>query len=103
MSWYKEQLLNPNRQKKRLEILSRDKFQCVICADDTQQLHVDHRIYISGKKPWEYENNHLQTLCAKCHWEKSRKKATFIKTKDGAYRSPNPITPKRPGSHNVTQ
>lgn len=64
---YKEQLLHPNWQRKRLEILSRDEYECVCCGDKESTLHVHHRIYIKGRKVWEYENEQLETLCHKCH------------------------------------
>lgn len=31
------------------------------------ELHVHHCYYISGRKPWEYEDALLITLCKKCH------------------------------------
>lgn len=31
------------------------------------QLHIHHKYYIKGKKPWEYDNEALVTLCADCH------------------------------------
>ena len=30
-------------------------------------LHIHHNYYISNRKPWEYENSALVTLCASCH------------------------------------
>lgn len=66
-SEYSKLLRDPRWQKKRLEILNRDKFQCVLCGNDNETLHVHHKIYKSGKKPWEYENSLLVTLCDGCH------------------------------------
>ena len=31
------------------------------------QLHVHHKQYFKGRKPWQYENDQLQVLCHKCH------------------------------------
>lgn len=64
---YKEQLLHPNWQKKRLEILSRDKFKCTVCEDDDSTLHVHHKRYIKGRLAWDYENSNFCTLCHACH------------------------------------
>lgn len=30
-------------------------------------LNIHHKYYIKGKKPWEYDNNALITLCEDCH------------------------------------
>lgn len=91
-NWYSEQLKDPRWQKKRLEILSRDGWACVLCKDDTINLQIDHLHYVSGKKPWEYSNESLQTLCERCHYDKSAKR---IVKKDGAYRPlrlrPSPV------------
>ena len=64
---YKEQIKHPKWQKKRLEILERDNFQCQSCFDKEKQLHVHHLKYEKGKKIWGYENNKLITLCSSCH------------------------------------
>lgn len=64
---YAEQLKSPKWQKKRLEILERDKFTYLSCGDTEKQLHVHHGIYLKGKMAWEYENETLHTLCCDCH------------------------------------
>jgi 5-methylcytosine-specific restriction endonuclease McrA len=64
---YKEKLQSPKWQKKRLEILQRDNFQCVECGDTESQLHVHHIMYKKGLDPWDYENELLNTLCSTCH------------------------------------
>jgi len=64
---YAEQLKSPKWQKKRLEILERDKFTCRICGDKEKELHVHHRIYKKNLKMWEYEDYILLTLCSDCH------------------------------------
>jgi hypothetical protein len=66
---YSEQLKSPKWQKKRLEILERDKFKCIICGCDDKQLHVHHGAYLSKVKVWEYDNSMLHTLCCDCHSE----------------------------------
>lgn len=62
---YSDLLKNPLWQRKRLEILSRDNFQCVYCGEEKRTLHVHHLTY-SGK-PWEVADINLLTLCDKCH------------------------------------
>lgn len=64
---YSELLKDPQWQKMRLKILERDNFCCQVCLDDKTTLHVHHRKYISGRKPWEYTEDDLVTLCAPCH------------------------------------
>jgi len=64
---YKEQLLHPNWQRKRLEILQRDDFSCQLCCDKESTLHVHHKQYAKGRMAWEYPNDELVTLCEECH------------------------------------
>lgn len=64
---YSELLKDPRWQKKRLEILNRDKFECRCCGRDDKTLQVHHIIYETGRKPWEYNNDDLITLCEFCH------------------------------------
>lgn len=72
---YSEKLKNPKWQKKRLEILERDKFMCQDCWNDESTLHVHHIAY-TGNNPWETPNELLITLCEGCHnWETEKLKA----------------------------
>jgi phage terminase large subunit GpA-like protein len=64
---YSELLTDPRWQKKRLEILNRDDFTCQMCGDKETTLHVHHNWYEKEKKPWEYKNKDLITLCKHCH------------------------------------
>lgn len=64
---YKEQLLSPNWQRKRLEIMQRDDFACKCCQDNESTLHVHHKRYVKGRMAWEYPNAELVTLCWSCH------------------------------------
>ena len=64
---YSEKLQDPRWQKKRLEIMSRDGFQCVKCLSETNTLTVHHFYYVSGRMPWEYPNLSMATLCQQCH------------------------------------
>lgn len=64
---YREQLLHPNWQRKRLEILQRDGFACQLCCEDQSTLHVHHKQYAKGRMAWEYPADELVTLCEECH------------------------------------
>lgn len=62
---YAEKLKNPRWQKKRLQILDRDKFTCTLCGDTETTLHVHHNKYEG--EPWEAEDAELKTHCEHCH------------------------------------
>jgi len=64
---YFAKLKDPKWQKKRLEILERDNFTCVICGDDKSTLHVHHRAYLKDRDLWEYADPYFVTLCESCH------------------------------------
>lgn len=66
-------LLNDIRWKaKSNQIKRRDKFKCLNCGD-SKELHVHHRQYHfvrsinDYKKPWDYSQDILITLCKACH------------------------------------
>ena len=65
---YKELLKHPKWQRKRLEIMERAEFACEFCRDDETCLHIHHKKYISGRKPWEYDNSNFICLCEVCHY-----------------------------------
>ncbi len=62
---YSEKLRDPRWQKKRLEILKRDKFSCTLCRDKETTLHVHHKKYTGN--PWDAPNEDLVTHCEHCH------------------------------------
>jgi hypothetical protein len=64
---YAEQLKSPKWQKKRLEILERDNYECRECKSKDRKLHVHHGYYDRDRLAWEYENKYLHTLCESCH------------------------------------
>ncbi len=64
---YRQKLLDPRWQKKRLQILERDDWTCQICYDTESTLHVHHRLYIAGADPWDYPAEYLVVLCEGCH------------------------------------
>ena len=68
---YGEQYKDPRWQKKRLEILERDRWSCAKCGMAENTLHVHHRYYIKGADPWDYPNEVLITLCEDCHKNES--------------------------------
>jgi len=63
---YSQKLKDPRWQKKRLEILERDKWTCQICHQDDDTLHVHHVEYRKCE-PWETPNELLTSLCEICH------------------------------------
>ncbi|HEX2868650.1 MAG TPA: HNH endonuclease [Ignavibacteriales bacterium] len=63
---YIEKLKYPRWQKKRLEILARDKWTCQICGNAEESLNVHHRVY-SDNEPWDEQDGNLITLCESCH------------------------------------
>lgn len=63
---YIQLLKKPQWKEKRLEILKRDSYKCLVCKSE-KQLNVHHRIYIGNRLPWKYHNSYLATLCRKCH------------------------------------
>lgn len=68
---YTEKLKDPRWQKKRLEIMERDKWACRICGDRLKNLHVHHVFYMNGKEPWEHTDEFMVTLCCDCHeWQR---------------------------------
>jgi len=64
---YREKLLDPRWQKKRLYILERDKWSCVYCGDTENTLHVHHKRYRHSVDPWDVPDADLVTLCCRCH------------------------------------
>lgn len=66
---YLEQLKHPNWQRKRLEIMQRDNYQCQSCGNKEVQLNVHHGYYDKYLYLWEYNNETLHTLCFPCHSE----------------------------------
>ena len=86
---YKKQYLHPNWQKKRLEILDRDKFTCQMCGDNDKTLHVHHLCYHGEKEVWDYDNCYLTTLCVSCHKEETiNKKSTTAAVNSLMHRVP---------------
>lgn len=64
---YHEQIKHPLWQKKRLEVLEANDFECEDCGSKDEQLHVHHPYYKRGAMVWEYDTHELRCLCNKCH------------------------------------
>ena len=67
MTNYSDLLKDPRWQKKRLEIFKRDGWSCRLCGNKDITLVTHHKVYLPSKKPWEYPNDLLITLCEDCH------------------------------------
>lgn len=63
---YSEKLKSPKWQRKRLEILNRDNFTCLLCGDTETELQIHHLKY-TGYNPEDAPNEDLETLCKDCH------------------------------------
>lgn len=64
---YAQQIKHPLWQKKRLEVLESNRFECQNCGDKASQLHVHHPFYRKGAMIWDYQEEELECLCTKCH------------------------------------
>ena len=69
---YSELLKDPRWQKKRLQVLEQDNFQCQFCGDTKTTLHVHHFTYKGN--PWDAADDSLCTICEDCHWIEHHKK-----------------------------
>lgn len=59
---YAEMLKDPRWQKRKTEILARDRFTCQLCGNTEKSLHVHHKYYLNNHLPWEYGDSALITL-----------------------------------------
>ena len=66
---YRDQLLSPKWQKRRLEMLEAAKWACVCCGAEEKTLHVHHKRYVKGRMAWDYSDQELAVLCDACHGE----------------------------------
>ena len=78
-SEYAQKLKDPRWQKKRLEILERDEWNCQICHDNESTLVVHHRKYLPNTDPWDYPDYLLVTLCEDCHESERTERPEFEK------------------------
>lgn len=68
---------DPRWQKKRLEIMERDEWQCRDCLSAGSTLNVHHEYYRRDFQPWEYPDESLVTLCKPCHDRWHTEKTSF--------------------------
>lgn len=66
---YYDYFKHPEWQKKRLKIMELANFECESCGAKDITLHVHHKYYEKGRKPWEYPDESLHCLCEDCHKE----------------------------------
>lgn len=71
---YQELLLDPLWDLKRKYILKRDRYTCRNCGCKGVKLHVHHTYYEGEKKPWQYPNESMLSLCESCHEAEHRNK-----------------------------
>jgi len=64
---YRLERQDPRWQKRRLEIMQRDDFQCRDCKSKSETLNVHHAYYVTGRRCWDYPSFSLETLCWECH------------------------------------
>lgn len=64
---YTQKLKDPKWQKKRLEVMNNQNFECSNCGADDVPLHVHHGMYIPRTNPWDYPDTMLHCLCEECH------------------------------------
>lgn len=64
---YSKLLRDPHWQRKRLQVLEKQDFSCELCGANDKPLHVHHGYYEKNKKPWEYDDETLHSLCEDCH------------------------------------
>ena len=71
-SSYSSKLRDARWQRKRLEVMERDKWTCRSCGASGEgvTLNVHHAYYESGKDPWDYPDDTLVTWCEDCHKER---------------------------------
>jgi hypothetical protein len=70
-------LRDPRWQKLRLRCLERSEWKCEHCDSGEKTLHVHHKRYIKGRKPWEYDADQLEVLCESCHEDTHKLKETL--------------------------
>lgn len=69
---YGSMLFSSEWKEKRAKIIIRDQNKCKAC-ESSKELQVHHRQYHYSlvlrkfKKPWEYPDKLLITLCKRCH------------------------------------
>jgi hypothetical protein len=77
---YYELLKHPNWQKKRLQVLEDANWECEFCGSKEKTLHVHHKYYEKGLKPWEHPDHSLLCLCEDCHgtYQEQKERLKFV-------------------------
>ena len=75
---YSDKLRDPRWQKKRLEILNRDNWECKSCFDNVSTLHIHHQYYLPKTEPWDHPDTCLITLCEDCHKQETIDKGIAV-------------------------
>ena len=76
LSAYQKLLNDPRWKEKSSRIIQRDG-RCQKCLSKIG-LHAHHLAYIYGRKPWEYADDWLVTLCYKCHEQETQDTAELL-------------------------
>ena len=71
---YADKFKDPRWQKKRLEVLQRDNFQCQSSGNRSEPLVVHHIRYFKNTDPWDYDERYLITLSEDEHKRIHKKK-----------------------------
>lgn len=64
---YSDKLKDPRWQRRKSEVQHKANFTCEDCGSTTKTLHVHHCFYVTGRDPWEYDDDLLMLLCDECH------------------------------------
>lgn len=67
---YKQQLLDPRWQRRRLEFCQLKNWRCEDCDSTIKTLEVHHCIYLRGTMLWNYPDHLLRLCCCDCHEER---------------------------------
>ena len=69
-------------QKKRLQVMERDKWTCRSCGERGEgiTLNVHHIFYEKGRAPWEYDDDMLVTWCEDCHTSRHKLQKCILKS-----------------------
>ena len=73
-----EKYKNPLWQRKRLQIMEKNNFECEDCGSKEKTLNVHHSYYLKNVMPWEYPDNSLHCLCEDCHKEAKKIKEKLL-------------------------
>ena len=76
---YSKRLKDPRWQRKRLEVMERDKWTCVDTLESDDPLQVHHCWYAKGG-PWETPNKYLITVTEDAHNERHKIESDIKKT-----------------------